>query len=124
MASYQYVYVMKDLTKNFPGGREVFKGITLSFLPGVKIGILGVNGAGKSTLMKIVAGLTEPSSGEIQFARGAKASYLPQDGIVTTGRSLFHEARAALAELLAMEEELHRIGQDLERPRLETPCTP
>ena len=48
MASYQYVYVMKDVTKNFPGGREVFKGITLSFLPGVKIGILGVNGAGKS----------------------------------------------------------------------------
>ena len=49
MASYQYVYVMKDLTKAFPGGREVFRGITLAFLPGVKIGVLGVNGAGKST---------------------------------------------------------------------------
>ena len=57
MASYQYVYVMKDLTKAFPGGREVFKGITLSFLPGVKIGVLGVNGAGKSTLLKIMAGI-------------------------------------------------------------------
>src|SRR5579875_2705043 len=56
MASTQYVYVMKDLTKAFPGGREVFKGITLSFLPGVKIGVLGVNGAGKSTLLKIMAG--------------------------------------------------------------------
>src|SRR5258708_31539252 len=56
MASYQYVYVMKDLTKAFPGGREVFRGITLAFLPGVKIGVLGMNGAGKSTLMKIMAG--------------------------------------------------------------------
>ena len=55
MPSYQYVYVMKDLTKAFPGGREVFKGITLAFLPGVKIGVLGINGAGKSTLMKIMA---------------------------------------------------------------------
>ena len=57
MAAYQYVYVMKDVTKAFPGGREVFKGITLSFLPGVKIGVLGVNGAGKSTLLKIMAGI-------------------------------------------------------------------
>ena len=46
MASYQYVYVMKDLTKAFPGGREVFKGITLSFLPGVKIGDGAITGAG------------------------------------------------------------------------------
>src|SRR5215472_13912194 len=57
MPSYQYVYVMKDLTKAYPGGREVFRGITLAFLPGAKIGVLGVNGAGKSTLLKIMAGL-------------------------------------------------------------------
>ncbi|MFN7635040.1 MAG: ATP-binding cassette domain-containing protein, partial [Acetobacteraceae bacterium] len=50
MPAYQYVYVMKNLTKSYPGGREVFKGITLSFLPGAKIGVLGPNGAGKSTL--------------------------------------------------------------------------
>ena len=70
MASYQYVYVMKDLTKSFPGGREVFKGITLSFLPGVKIGVLGVNGAGKSTLMKIMAGIETEYGGEAWAARG------------------------------------------------------
>ena len=56
MAAYQYVYVMKNLTKAYPGGREVFKGITLSFLPTAKIGVLGPNGAGKSTLMRIMAG--------------------------------------------------------------------
>ena len=70
MASYQYVYVMKDLTKAFPGGREVFKGITLSFLPGVKIGVLGVNGAGKSTLLKIMAGIETEFGGEAWAAAG------------------------------------------------------
>ena len=80
MASYQYVYVMKDLTKAFPGGREVFKGITLSFLPGVKIGVLGVNGAGKSTLMKIMAGLDTEFGGEAWAAPGARpASQWPRD---------------------------------------------
>src|SRR4051794_41916510 len=75
MASYQYVYVMKDLTKAFPGGREVFRGITLAFLPGVKIGVLGVNGAGKSTLMKIMAGLDTDFGGEAGAAQGGRGGY-------------------------------------------------
>jgi len=79
MAAYQYVYVMKDLTKAFPGGREVFKGITLSFLPGVKIGLLGVNGAGKSTLMKIMAGVETEYGGEAWAAEGVKIGYLEQE---------------------------------------------
>ncbi len=79
MASYQYVYVMKNLTKAFPGGREVFKGITLSFLPGVKIGVLGVNGAGKSTLLKIMAGIETEYGGEAWAAEGARVGYLPQE---------------------------------------------
>ena len=74
MASYQYVYVMKDLTKAFAGGREVFKGITLSFLPGVKIGVLGVNGAGKSTLLKIMAGIEKDFGGEAWAAEGVHTS--------------------------------------------------
>lgn len=64
MASYQYIFVMQNLTKVFPGGRELFKGITLSFLPGAKIGVLGVNGAGKSTLLKIMAGVDKEFNGE------------------------------------------------------------
>ncbi len=79
MASYQYVYVMKDLTKNYPGGREVFKGITLSFLPGVKIGVLGVNGAGKSTLLKIMAGVEKDYGGEAWAAEGVRIGYLEQE---------------------------------------------
>ncbi|KXV68794.1 energy-dependent translational throttle protein EttA [Acetobacter malorum] len=79
MASYQYVYVMKDLTKSYPGGREVFKGITLSFLPGVKIGVLGVNGAGKSTLLKIIAGIDKEYGGEAWAAEGVRVGYLEQE---------------------------------------------
>ncbi|GAB3591553.1 MULTISPECIES: energy-dependent translational throttle protein EttA [Acetobacter] len=79
MASYQYVYVMKDLTKSYPGGREVFKGITLSFVPGAKIGILGVNGAGKSTLLKIMAGMDKEFGGEAWAAEGARVGYLEQE---------------------------------------------
>ena len=67
MAAYQYVYVMKNLTKSYPGGREVFKGITLSFLPTAKIGVLGPNGAGKSTLMNIIDGILQPDSGSIRI---------------------------------------------------------
>ncbi len=103
-----------NLSKDF-AGKPLFSTISWHLKKGERVALVGENGAGKSTLMKIIAGLTEPSSGEIQFARGARASYLPQDGIVTAGQSLFHEARAALAELLAMEEELHRIGLELER---------
>ena len=79
MAAYQYVYVMKDVTKAFPGGREVFKGITLSFLPGVKIGLLGVNGAGKSTLLKIMAGRELEFGGEAWAAEGVRVGYLEQE---------------------------------------------
>ena len=79
MASYQYVYVMKDLTKAYPGGREVFKGITLSVLPGVKIGVLGINGAGKSTLLKIMAGIETEYGGEAWAAEGVRIGYLAQE---------------------------------------------
>ena len=79
MAGPQYVYVMKDLTKAYPGGREVFKGITLSFLPGVKIGVLGVNGAGKSTLLRIMAGKDKEFGGEAWAADGIRIGYLEQE---------------------------------------------
>jgi len=103
---------LKQLSKDF-AGKPLFTEISWHLKKGERVALVGENGAGKSTLMKIIAGLAEPSSGEIQFARGARAAYLPQDGIVTTGSLLFHEARSAFGELLAMEEELHRLGQEL-----------
>jgi ATP-binding cassette ChvD family protein len=79
MASYQYVYVMKDLSKTFPGGKQVLKNVWLSFLPGAKIGVLGGNGAGKSTLMKIMAGLDSDFQGEAWPADGVRVGYLSQE---------------------------------------------
>ena len=79
MASYQYVYHMDGVSKTYPGGKKCFENIRLSFLPGVKIGVVGVNGAGKSTLMKIMAGLDKDFTGEAWAAEGATVGYLPQE---------------------------------------------
>ncbi|MRU15271.1 energy-dependent translational throttle protein EttA [Roseovarius sp. A21] len=79
MAAYQYVYHMQGVSKTYPGGKKCFENIHLSFLPGVKIGVVGPNGAGKSTLMKIMAGLDTEFSGEAWAAEGAKVGYLPQE---------------------------------------------
>ncbi|MBL8782763.1 MAG: energy-dependent translational throttle protein EttA [Alphaproteobacteria bacterium] len=79
MASYQYVYVMKQLGKSYPGGKQVLKDIYLSFFPGVKIGVIGLNGAGKSTLLKIMAGMEKEFTGEAWAADGAKVGYLAQE---------------------------------------------
>jgi ATP-binding cassette ChvD family protein len=79
MAAYQYVYHMQGVSKTYPGGKKCFENIHLNFLPGVKIGVVGVNGAGKSTLMKIMAGMDKDFTGEAWVAEGAKVGYLPQE---------------------------------------------
>ncbi|MEM1299250.1 MAG: ATP-binding cassette domain-containing protein, partial [Pseudomonadota bacterium] len=79
MASYQYVYHMDGVSKTYPGGKKCFENIRLSFLPGVKIGVVGVNGAGKSTLMRIMAGMDKDFTGEAWAAEGAKVGYLSQE---------------------------------------------
>jgi ATP-binding cassette ChvD family protein len=79
MASTQYVYTMHKLGKVWPGGKEVLKDISLSFLPGAKIGVLGLNGAGKSTLLKIMAGIETEFSGEAWPADGLNIGYLAQE---------------------------------------------
>jgi ATP-binding cassette ChvD family protein len=79
MAGPQYVFVMKGLSKTYPGGRQVLKDIWLSFYPGAKIGIVGVNGAGKSTLMRIMAGQDREFTGEAWAADGIRTGYLPQE---------------------------------------------
>ena len=79
MSSHQYVYVMHRLSKAWPGGKEVLKNISLSFLPGAKIGVLGLNGAGKSTLLKIMAGIDTDFNGDAWAADGIKIGYLAQE---------------------------------------------
>ena len=116
MASYQYVYVMKDLTKAYPGGREVFKGITLSFLPGVKIGILGVNGAGKSTLLKIMAGIETEYGGEAWAADGVRIGYLEQEPQLDATKTVAGNVAEAFADLTAALARFNAISERFAEP--------
>ena len=116
MASYQYVYVMKDVTKAFPGGREVFKGITLSFLPGVKIGVLGVNGAGKSTLLKIMAGIETEFGGEAWAADGIRIGYLQQEPQLDEGKTVAENVMEAFASLKGAMDRFNAISERFAEP--------
>ncbi len=116
MASYQYVYVMKDVTKAFPGGREVFKGITLSFLPGVKIGVLGVNGAGKSTLLKIMAGIEKEYGGEAWAADGVRIGYLEQEPQLDPSKTVGENVELAFADLKAALDRFNAISMEFAEP--------
>lgn len=107
--AYQYVYVMKNLSKTYPGGKQVLDGIYLSFYPGAKIGVLGPNGAGKSTLLKIMAGIETNYNGEAFLAEGATVGYLPQepqlDAKLTVGENIMQgagETKALLDEFNAI----------------------
>jgi len=116
MPAWQYVYVMKDLTKSFQGGREVFKGITLSFLPDVKIGVLGPNGAGKSTLMKIMAGLDKEYGGEAWAAEGARVGYLPQEPHLNPDKTVGGNVMEAFAVLSAQLARFNAISEEFAEP--------
>ncbi len=102
MASYQYIYVMKNVSKTFPGGKEVLKNITLAFLPGAKIGVLGYNGAGKSTLLKIMAGLDQDISGEAFAADGVKVGYLAQEPELDAAKDVLGNVMDGVAETKAL----------------------
>ncbi|HJS84308.1 MAG TPA: energy-dependent translational throttle protein EttA, partial [Acetobacteraceae bacterium] len=116
MPSHQYVYVMKDLTKSFPGGREVFKGITLSFLPGAKIGVLGVNGAGKSTLLKIMAGIETEYGGEAWAADGVRVGYLSQEPQLDPSKTVGGNVEEAFADLKAALDRFNAISARFAEP--------
>ena len=111
MASYQYAYVMKDLTKSYPGGRDVFKGITLSFLPDVKIGVLGPNGAGKSTLMRIMAGQDKEFGGEAWAAEGVRVGYLPQEPHLEPDLTVGQNVMLAFKEMKAHLDRFNEISE-------------
>ena len=110
MASYQYVYVMKKLGKTYPGGKQVLKDIWLSFLPGAKIGVIGLNGAGKSTLLKIMAGLEKEFTGEAWAAEGAKVGYLPQEPELDPGKDVLGNVMVAVQHKKALVDRYNEIA--------------
>ena len=124
MAAYQYVYVMKDLTKSYPGGREVFKGITLSFLPDAKIGVLGPNGAGKSTLMRIMSGQDKEYGGEAWAAEGVRVGYLSQephlDPDKTVGENVMGAFAAVQADLARFNEISMKFAEEMTEDEMNT----
>mgnify|MGYP006073162211 FL=1 len=97
MAAYQYVYHMDGVSKTYPGGKKCFENVRLSFLPGVKIGVVGVNGTGKSTLMRIMAGLDTEYTGEAWRAEGATVGYLEQEPVLDSTISVRDNVMLAVA---------------------------
>ncbi|HYD30689.1 MAG TPA: energy-dependent translational throttle protein EttA [Azospirillaceae bacterium] len=116
MASYQYVYVMKGLTKIFPGGKKVLDNVWLSFLPGVKIGVLGPNGAGKSTLMKLMAGIDKDFSGEAWAAEGAKIGYLAQEPQLDPTKTVQENVMEALGETKGWMDRFNEVAALMAEP--------
>ncbi|MEM6620188.1 MAG: energy-dependent translational throttle protein EttA, partial [Pseudomonadota bacterium] len=112
MASYQYVYHMDGVSKTYPGGKKCFENIRLSFLPGVKIGVVGVNGAGKSTLMKIMAGLDKDFTGEAWAAEGAKVGYLPQEPELDDGLNVRENVMLGVAEKKAILDRYNDLAMN------------
>ena len=116
MASVQYVFVMQNLTKVFSGGKELFKGITLSFLPGAKIGVLGVNGAGKSTLLKIMAGVDKEFNGEAWAAEGVKVGYLEQEPKLDPSKNVMENIMDGLGETRDLLKEFEEVSMKFAEP--------
>ncbi|VCU57813.1 ABC transporter, ATP-binding protein [Tritonibacter mobilis] len=113
MASYQYVYHMQGVSKTYPGGKKCFENIHLSFLPGVKIGVVGVNGAGKSTLMKIMAGMDTDFTGEAWSAEGAKVGYLPQEPQLDESLTVRENVMLGVAEKKAKVDRFNQIAVEM-----------
>ncbi|WP_122073226.1 energy-dependent translational throttle protein EttA [Pseudophaeobacter sp. EL27] len=113
MAAYQYVYHMQGVSKTYPGGKKCFENIHLSFLPGVKIGVVGVNGAGKSTLMKIMAGLDKDFTGEAWAAEGAKVGYLPQEPKLDESLTVRENVMLGVAEKKAKVDRFNQIAVEM-----------
>jgi ATP-binding cassette ChvD family protein len=110
MAAYQYVYVMKGLSKTYPGGREVLRDVWLSFFPGAKIGVLGLNGAGKSTLLRIMAGEEREFSGEAWAAEGARVGFLSQEPVLDPSKDVAGNVMEGLAETKALLDRFEAVS--------------
>ena len=110
MANPQYVYHMHKLSKAYPGGKQVLKDISLSFLPGAKIGVVGLNGAGKSTLLKIMSGTVDDFLGEAKAADGIRVGYLPQEPQLDPEKDVLGNVMEGVAEKKAILDRYNEIA--------------
>ncbi len=106
----QYMYVMKGLSKTYPGGKKVLDNVWLSFYPGAKIGVLGPNGSGKSTLLKIMAGIDNEYTGETFVADGMKVGYLPQEPHLDPTKNVYENVMEALSETKALLDRFNEVS--------------
>ncbi|MCG3191667.1 MAG: Energy-dependent translational throttle protein EttA [Thermoanaerobaculia bacterium] len=113
----QFIYTMVRLRKVVPPQREILKGISLSFFPGAKIGVLGLNGAGKSSVLRIMAGVDKDFSGEAFPAEGTRVGFLPQDPYLDPKKTVLgnvEEAVAPVKQLMQRFDELsEKMGESL-----------
>ena len=116
MAEQQYIFTMYRMQKVHPPDKIVLKDISLSFLPGAKIGVLGLNGAGKSTLLKIMAGIDTEFQGEAQLAPGATVGYLPQEPDLDADKDVRGNVEAGLAETFALTHRFNELSAKLAEP--------
>ena len=106
----QYIYSMYKLSKVYPGGKQVIKDMSLSFLPGAKIGVLGGNGAGKSTLLKIMAGVDSEYNGEAKLADGIKVGYLAQEPELNSNLNVYENVMEGMAEAKKLVDDFNTIS--------------
>ena len=106
----QYIFSMYKLNKTYPGGKQVIKDMSLSFLPGAKIGVLGGNGTGKSTLLKIMAGIDQDFNGEAKLADNIKVGYLAQEPELNNDLDVYQNVMEGMAEAKTLVEEFNEIS--------------
>jgi ATP-binding cassette ChvD family protein len=108
----QFIYTMKDLRKVTPQGKEILRGIWLSFYPDAKIGVLGANGAGKSTLLRIMAGVDKDFAGEAFAAEGTRIGFLPQEPQLDPKKNVVQHVEEAVAEKRKVLQRYEELSAD------------
>ncbi|MGD8214410.1 energy-dependent translational throttle protein EttA [Aestuariimicrobium sp. Y1814] len=111
----EYIYTMHQVRKTV-GEKVILDNVTLSFLPGAKIGVVGPNGAGKSTLLKLMAGLDKPNNGEAQLAKGATVGILLQEPPLTEDKTVWENVEEAVAETKQMLKRFNEISESFGDP--------
>ena len=112
MSSHQYIFTMHRLTKEFPPDKTVVKDVTLAFLPGAKIGVLGLNGTGKSSLLKIMAGLDTEFRGDAQLAPGATVGLLEQEPQLDESKDVKGNVEDGVAETKALLDRFNELAMN------------